>query len=124
MEFHKIKDAKDPKGHYTPAVSYNGVLYISGQVPTDPITGEKFGDTLEEQFKGILNNIDNLLKDNNTSRDNVLKVSIYVSDSKYWGEINEIYKDFFKNHKPARIIVPAGEFRNGYLVEVEAIAKI
>ena len=51
MEFHKIKDAKDPKGHYTPAVSYNGVLYISGQVPTDPITGEKFGDTLEEQFK-------------------------------------------------------------------------
>lgn len=124
MKFHKIKESDDPKGHYTPAVEYNGVLYLSGQVPVDYKTGKKFGDTMDEQFRGILNNIDKLLEDSGSSKEDILKVSIYVSDSSYWEEINEIYKEYFKDHKPARIIVPVGEFRNGYLVEVEAIAKI
>lgn len=124
MKFHKINSTSDPKGHYTPAVSYNGVLYISGQVPIDPLTGEKFGDTIKDQLQGILGNIDNLLKDSGTCKENVLKVSIYVSDSSSWDEINTIYKEYFKDHKPARIILPVGEFRNGYLLEVDAIAKI
>lgn len=123
MNKFKIKDGLDPVGHYTPCVEHNGVLYISGLVPTDPYTGELYSLDFKEQFEGVLRNLKLLLESSDSSLENLLKVNIYVSDSKNWTEVNDIYKDFMKENRPARIVLPVGEFRNNYLVEIDAIAK-
>lgn len=122
MKFHKIEGSKPSSGHYTPAVSANGFLFISGQVPVEPITGEKYSGGIEEQFMGILNNLKRLLEDSGSNLDNVVKVNIYVPDAENWGIVNEIYSKFFGKHKPARAIIPCGKLHKGYLLELEAIA--
>ncbi len=124
MKFHKIEGAMQAAGHYTPAVSANGFLFISGQVPKDPRTGELYEGGLEKQFLGVLNNLKELLESSGSSLDRVVKVNIYAPDSGDWGKINEVYAQFFGEHKPARAVIPCGELRNGYLLELEAIALL
>lgn len=124
MKFHKIKGSKDPKGHYSPAVSYNGFMFISGQVPVNPYNQEIYKGGIKEQLSGILTNLKRLLEDNNSSLHDVIKVNIYISNSEYWNDVNMVYKKFFKDHKPARAIIPSGKLHKGYLVELDAIAKM
>ena len=114
---------KNP-GHYSPGIIHNGVLYISGQLPLNPETGEKAEGGLASETKQALSNLDDVLKAANTGRDSVISCRIYVSDINYWDEINEIYRDFFGDHKPARIVVPSGPLHFGCMLEIEAVAAL
>ena len=122
MKFHSIPNAKPSSGHYTPAISANGFLFISGQVPSNPITGEICKGSIEEQFSLILNNLKDLLTASNAKLEDVLKVNIYIPNGDNWGIINEMFADFFGKHKPTRVIIPCGKLHNDYQVELEAIA--
>ena len=111
------------KGHYSPVVEHGGLLYISGQVPVDPVTG-KVPETIEKQTELVLSKIDLLLKESGSSRNKVLQVRIYITDISLWDQVNQVYAVFFGRHKPARAVIPVGKLHYGCLIEAEAVAFI
>lgn len=120
-----IKTEKMPvvKGHYSPVVEHGGILYLSGVIPVDPENGT-VPETIEEQTRLVLARIDLLLKESGSSLEQVLQVRIYLTDISLWDQVNKVYADIFKEHKPARCVVPAGKLNYGCLLEVEATAFI
>lgn len=117
-------NAPQPGGHYSQAIIYNGTIYISGQLPINPFTGEKISGGIEEQTTQVLENIRVILKDAGSSLSKVVKTTVYVSDISLWGKVNEVYAKFFGNHKPARAVVPTRDLHHGFLVEIEVIAAL
>lgn len=110
-----------PKGHYSPAIEHNGILYISGQLPVEPETG-RIGETIEEQTTQVLKNLKLILEESGSTLNQVVQVRIYISNVQLWGKVNEVYADFFGVHKPVRCVVPTRELHYGALIEVEATA--
>lgn len=117
-------NAPSPGGHYSQAVIYNNTIYISGQLPINPFTGEKVSGNIEVQAKQVLENIGVILKDAGSDLSKVIKTTVYISDISLWGRVNDVYAKFFGNHKPARAVVPTRDLHYGFLVEIEAIAAL
>lgn len=106
-----INTANMPKaaGHYSTVIEHNGLLYISGQLPLDPITREK-PDTFREEVLLVFKKLDLILNESGSARNQVLQMRIFLSDIALWPEINDLYAAFFGDHKPARIVVPSPPF--------------
>lgn len=124
MKTISTSSAPAPAGHYSQAVVHGGLVFVSGQLPIDPLTGEKRIDSIEEQTRQALKNVAAILTAANSSLDNVLKVTVYVSDIDLWGRVNEVYAEFFGKHRPARAVVPTRELHHGFQIEIEAIASV
>lgn len=124
IKFVETPNAPKPGGHYSQAVIHNGVMYIAGQLPIDPATGEKKLGSIEEQAEQVLANIRAIVESAGSSMSRVLKMTVYVSDIELWGKVNEIYARAFGEHRPARAIVPVNELHYGFKIEIEAIAAI
>ncbi len=124
MEFIKTSNAPAPAGHYSQAVVYNDLIFVSGQLPINPLIKEKITGTIEEQAHQTLKNVKAILEAAGSNLQNVLKTTVYISDISLWGPVNEIYAEYFGNHKPARAIVPTRELHHGFKIEVEAVAKV
>ena len=122
MRFISTEDAPRPGGHYSQAVVHQGVVYVAGQLPIVPETGEKCLGTVEEQTERTLLNLEAVLKAAGSGRDRVLRVTVYVSDISLWGRLNEVYAGFFGGHRPARTVVPTRDLHYGFLVEIDAVA--
>ena len=118
------KDAPIPGGHYSQAIEHAGIIYVSGQLPVNPKTGEKCLGSIQDQTKQVLENVSSILMASNSSVNNILKMTVYIYDIDLWDSVNKIYADFFGEHKPARVIVPAKGLHFGFGIEVDAIAKI
>lgn len=114
--------APQPLGHYSQAWVHDNLVFISGQLPIDINNREKKIETIEEQTRQALSNIENILKASGSSMDQVLKVTVYISDIELWSRLNKVYAEIFKEHKPARAVVPTREIHHEYKVEIEAIA--
>src|SRR5690554_6084115 len=112
------------KGHYSPGVISNGVLYISGQLSIDPDTRELPAGGVKDHARQALSNVERVLNEAGLDKENVVQCRIYLIGVHNWDVINEVYADFFGDHKPARIVVPVPELHGGSLVEIEAIAEI
>ena len=117
-------NAPKPGGHYSQAVIHNNTIYISGQLPVNPFTGEKVTGDIEVQTRQILENIRVILKDAGSDPSKVIKTTIFISDISLWGKVNEVYAGFFGSHRPARAVVPTRELHYGFLVEIEVIAAL
>ena len=113
-----------PNGHYVQATVHNGTIYVSGQFSVDADTGERTFGTVREEAKQALDNIELILKALGSDRSKILKTTAYVCSMDDWGEVNEAYAGFFKEHRPARTIVNAKELHFGFKVEIEAIAAL
>jgi 2-iminobutanoate/2-iminopropanoate deaminase len=113
-----------PAGHYSQAIVHQGVVYIAGQLPIKPGQKEHTLGTIEEQTRQTLANLDAILIASGSSRDQVIRVTIYVSDVSHWPMVNTIYAEFFGNHRPARTVVPVGKLHYGYEIELDAIAAV
>lgn len=124
METIFVKDALPARGHYSPAVRDGGLLYISGQLPVDQLTGEHCKGSIQQQAEQIFKNFNNLLEAAGTHKNQVLKVVIYITDIREWDQVNSAYEMFFGDHYPARSIVPVGPLHYGFKMEMEGIAKI
>ena len=120
-----IKTEKMPpvKGHYSPVIEHNGILYIAGQVPTDPVSGA-VPVTIEEQVKLVFSKLELLLTESGSSLNKVLQVRIFLCDMDLWDTVNKLYAGIFGDHKPARCVVPVGKLHYGSLLEVEAVAFV
>ena len=112
------------KGHYSPGIISNGLLFISGQLSIDPDTRQVAQGRIEEHTRLALNNLDRVLKEAGVERSSVVQCRVYVSDIDDWDKVNVIYSEFFGEHKPARIVVPVSKLHFGCLIEIEAIAEV
>lgn len=112
-----------PVAPYTPAVMANGTLYISGQIPRVPETGDMIRGDIKKATKQSMENIGVLLKKNGMDYEDLVMVNIYMTDMDNYGAINEVYKTFFKNQKfPARAAIQIGRLPLDADVEISGIA--
>ncbi|MBS0010765.1 MAG: Rid family detoxifying hydrolase [Bacteroidales bacterium] len=114
----------EPRGHYSQAVQFNDLIFVSGQLPVNPFTGEPVKGDIEEQALQVLENIETILKDSGSDKRKILKTTVYISNMSHWPRVNEVYMKFFGKHKPARAVVPTKELHYGVLIEIEAVAAI
>lgn len=116
--------APKPAGHYSQAIIHDNVVYVSGQLPIEPVTGEKRLGSIEEETEQALKNLAEIIKAAGSSIDNVIKTTIYISDIQLWDRVNSAYSQFFGEHRPARAVVPTKDLHYGFHIEIEAIASI
>ncbi len=116
--------APAPKGHYAQGVVHAGLVYVAGQLPLDPATGEPIGGDAAAQTERTLRNVEAVLEAAGSSLSKLLSVTVYVTDVALWGEVNRAYAAVLGNHRPARAIVPVKELRAGCVIEIQAIAAL
>ena len=116
--------APKPAGHYSQAIVHEGMVYVAGQLPIDPRTGEKKTGSIEEQTEQALSNLAAILQVANSDLSYVVKTTIYLSDIELWSRVNEVYSQFFGSHRPARAVVPTKELHFGFQIEIDAIAAV
>ncbi len=114
-----------PAGHYSPAVVSGGFVFVSGQLPVVPETGERLvGADIETQTRQVLANVSTILEAAGTSLDRVVKVTVYLADIALWARFNAAYAEVFGDHRPARTAVPVPALHHGVAVEVDVIAEV
>lgn len=124
MEIINTPYSLNSKGHYSPAVVHGKTVYVSGQLPIDYQNGQTLpAGGIEEQTRQALKNMEYVLTQVGSSKEKVLKTTVYIPDIEYWPAVNNIYSEFFGSHKPARTIVPTNTLHFGALIEIEAIAE-
>lgn len=109
-----------PKGAYSPGVRFGDLLFVSGQVPRDPRTGELLGEDIRAQSRGVLANVRRVLEAGGASLEDVVAVTVYLADVDDWGTFNDVYRETFSAPYPTRTVV--GAQLRGILVEVNAVA--
>jgi 2-iminobutanoate/2-iminopropanoate deaminase len=117
-------NAPEPAGHYSQAVIHDNIIYVSGQLPIDPATGQKRLGSIEEQTEQVLRNISEILIAAGSDINKVIKTTVYISDIQLWNRVNEVYGKFFVEHRPARAVVPIKNLHYGFDIEIEAIASL
>jgi len=115
--------APKPVGPYSQAVIVDGWLFVSGQIPIDPKTGKLVEGEFKEKVRRVMENIKAIVEAAGGSLENVVKVTVYLSDIGKFSEFNEVYSEYFKDHKPARSVIEAKIPKNAEL-EVDVIAYI
>ena len=109
-------------GHYTPGLVYNGLVFVSGQGPEDPRTGQLAGTTIEAQTEQALRNVEAVLQAAGSSLSRVLQMTIYLTDISLWPGMNSTYTSVMGAHKPARAAIPVRDMLPGMLIEIQAVA--
>jgi 2-iminobutanoate/2-iminopropanoate deaminase len=109
-------------GPYSQAIKAGGMVFCSGQIPIDPVTGEFVSDAMAEQTEQVLKNLSEVLKAAGTSLDNVVKTTVFLADMNDFAEMNEVYGRYFSENKPARATVQAARLPRDARVEIECIA--
>lgn len=122
MKFISINGAIPNAGHYSAATQKGNFIFISGQLPVNPFTGEGCHGDISTQTKQVLANLDRVLEAAGANKEDVMKVTIFISDISLWDAVNTLYKQYFGEHKPARSVVPTNQLHYGYSIELEAIA--
>lgn len=120
-----ISTEKAPKavGPYSQAIVSNGFIYCSGQIGIDPKTNELVAG-FEEQTHQVLKNLAEVLKDGNSGLEMVVKTTVYLADIKDYGMMNEIYGQYFSEHKPARAAFAVAHLPKDALIEIELVAEV
>ncbi|WMJ83570.1 RidA family protein [Oscillospiraceae bacterium LTW-04] len=124
MEMVSPRYAGTNKGHYSPGVISNGMLYISGQLSIDPDTRALPDGGIAAHAALALKNLERVLTEAGLTRNDVVQCRVYVTDVALWDEVNAVYAEFFGNHKPARIVLPVPALHFGCMVEIEAVAEV
>lgn len=109
---------------FSQAIKVGQFVFVSGQVPADPKTLETVGGDIKAQVKRVLENLRAILEAAGASLENVVKVTVFLRDIKYFDQLNEVYSQYFKKDMPARSCVEAKISNGDTLVEIEAIAVL
>jgi 2-iminobutanoate/2-iminopropanoate deaminase len=115
-------DAPLPIGPYSQAIRAGGVLYLSGQVPLDPGTGQLVGTDIKSQTRQVLRNLAAVLEAAGSSVERVVKTTIFLRDMNDFGAMNEEYQNVFRELPPARSTVQVARLPRDAMVEIECIA--
>lgn len=118
-----IASAKAPAavGPYSQAVELNGTLFVSGQLPTDPATGQ-MPEGVEAQTRRSLDNLGYVLEEAGLGFGDVVKTTVLLTDIADFGAMNAVYAEYFKGDKPARVCYQVAALPKGAKVEIDAVA--
>lgn len=107
--------------HYSAAVRCGHTLYLSGQLPLDPVTREPCRGNAKDQTLRALQNIERLSQQEFGDKGRIVRTTAYITGIDLWEDVNEAYAEFFGDYRPARTIVSVQEIHYGFLVEIESI---
>ncbi|WP_148882386.1 RidA family protein [Thermococcus aciditolerans] len=117
--------APKPIGPYSQGIIAEGrLLFVSGQIPINPETGELVDGDIEEQARTAIENLLAVVEAAGGSAENVVKVTVYIRNMGDYARFNEVYNRYFSNSKPARAVVEVSNLPKGVAVEIEAIAVL
>ncbi|PRR77891.1 Enamine/imine deaminase [Clostridium liquoris] len=111
-------------GPYSQGIMVGDLIFLSGQIPVDPATGEIVtgDDPIVTQTHQSMNNVKNILESQGLSFNNVIKSTVFITDMNDFPKVNEAYAQYFQGTYPARSCVQVGKLPKGALVEVEVVA--
>ncbi len=116
--------APEAIGPYSQAIIEGATIYVSGQIPLDPCTGELVEGDIQAQAKQCLSNISHILEAANSGMDKVLKVSVLLADIEDFASVNDVYAEFFSEPYPARAAYAVAALPKDARIEIEAIAHL
>ncbi len=109
-------------GPYSQAIIAGKLIYTAGQIPLDPATMEMVGSNVTEQTEQVFKNLKAVLEEAGAGLGAVVKTTVFLADMADFQAMNEVYANYFGDHKPARAAVQAAALPKGALVEIEAVA--
>jgi 2-iminobutanoate/2-iminopropanoate deaminase len=121
-EIISTNDAPSAIGPYSQAVRANGLIFISGQIPIDPATGNIVTGDIQRQTERVMQNLGNILKAAGSGFDKVLKTTVYLKNMSEFAQMNEVYGKSFPTDPPARATVEVARLPKDVLVEIDVIA--
>lgn len=107
---------------FSEAIEHNGTVYVSGQGPLDPGTGEVLGTTAGDQTDRTLDNVERILEAAGTSLDSAVQVTVYLTDMENYEEVNEVYAERFSEPFPSRTAVEVSDLPVDIEVELTVVA--
>lgn len=116
------ENAPKPIGPYSQAVKVGKMLFVSGQIPIDPKTGEVVKGDIKEQTRQVMENIKAVLEAAGYTLDDVVMSFVYLADLNHFPAYNEVYSQYFKEKPPARVTIQAARLPKDVLIEVAVIA--
>ncbi|MDR3566862.1 MAG: RidA family protein [Syntrophobacteraceae bacterium] len=126
MSLQSIRTDRAPAaiGPYSQAIRANGFVFVSGQIPLDPQSGEIVGGGFVEQARQALKNLKEILMASGAGLEKVVAVDVFVTDINEFAAFNRVYEEFFSAHKPARAVVEVKGLPKGAVVEVKCVAAL
>ena len=116
------KNVPKPIGPYSPFITYNNIIFTSGQIPIDPKTSILVKGNFKTRVQQVLINIKFLLEEDNSSLDNILKTTVFLTDLSRFEELNDVFKKTFNKKPPARSVVEVCKLPMNSDIEIECIA--
>lgn len=120
----KTSNAPSAIGPYSQGIVADGFVFVSGQIPIVPATGELNTGALEDQARQVLNNLKAVLEAAGSSMDDVVKTTVFLQDMNDFSRMNAVYGEFFKAPFPSRAAVQVARLPRDVKIEIEAIARI
>ena len=117
-------DAPQNDTPYSQGILTGGFLFISGQGPTDPKTGEPVEGDITAQTEQTIKNMQAIVESAGGSLDDVVKVTVYLADMDDYAAVNEVYGTYFKQEPPARVCIEAARLPGDINVEIEGFARV
>lgn len=111
-------------GPYSQAIKANGMVFVSGQIPIDPATGEFVSHEVSEQTEQVFRNLIAVLEAAGVSLEDVVKTTVFLADMSDFTVMNDVYGRYFDTNKPARATVQAARLPRDAKVEIECIAIV
>ena len=124
MKIINTKNAPGAIGPYSQGIVSGNFLFTSGQIPLDPVSGNMLAETIEEQTRQVLANLDAVLVAAGTSWDRVVKTTVFLTDLSDFANMNAVYEKHLAPAKPARSTVQVAALPRGAKIEIELIAEI
>jgi len=124
MDFIATKEAPHAIGPYSQAVRSGNTLYLSGQIPLDPVSGNLIEGDFAAQSRRVFDNLRAVLRAAGADFRNVTRATVYLTDLGNFQTLNSIYAQYFGDHKPARSTVGVAQLPRGAAVEIDLIAVI
>ena len=123
MKAISTKNAPAAIGPYSQAIEVNGLIFVSGQLPVDPATGNIVEGDIKAMTRQSMNNIKAILEEAGSSMDKVVKTTVLLKDLGCFGDVNDAYAVFFGDVAPARACYEVAALPKGAMVEIEAVAE-
>lgn len=114
--------APNPIGPYAQAIRAGGFVFVSGQIPLDPVTGTLVDGAIAEQTRRVMQNLKAILEAAGSGMHRVVKTTLYLKDLADFAACNEVYGEFLGEAKPARATIQAARLPKDVLLEVDAVA--
>jgi len=121
-----IQTEKAPQaiGPYSQAIHAGNMIFLSGQIPLDPKTGELTGGDIQQQTRRVLENMKGVLESQNLGMEDIVKVTIFLKNMEHFSKVNEVYGTYFPSSPPARSTVEVARLPRNAEIEIEAIALV